>query len=593
MEKRAIGSICTSIRHRANFPRAVTGLRCRHDFHDASLTPAVARRHNFRNPGRFYGHTLVPIAKHYSTSSNAEEALKQHKESVSQISATVRRYYERKEKFRIFHGSTNSTRQPDSKKGNFVNLSSLNNVLKVDATTKTALVEPNVPMDRLVEATMAHGLIPPVVMDFPGITVGGGYAGTSGESSSYRHGFFDRTMNYVEMVLANGEVIRCSDTERPDLFHAAAGAVGTLGTTRMVELQLRDVKDYVEVTYHPVSSIEEAARQVKLFTADPTLDYVDGIMYSPSLGAIVTGKLTDTPSSGSPIRRFSDANDPWYYLHVQDTISSTHEPVTEALPLAEYLFRYDRGGFWVGAMAFEYFKFPFNAFTRWWLDDFLHTRMMYTALHKGDQSRRVIIQDLALPYSTAAEFVEYTDEKFNIYPLWLCPLKQSPGPTFHPHTPDNKGNDNTKPGESSEPEQMLSIGLWGYGPSDLKTFVSANKDLESKLRDLGGKKWLYAHTYYDEPDFWAQYGGRKWYDSLREKYHATGLPSVYEKVKVDVKAEERQANSWSHWWLGIWPLGGFWGIWKAIQSKAYVDARASSWKTMKTLKERTGSTSGK
>ena len=66
-----------------------------------------------------------------------------------------------------------------------VDSSSLSHVLKVDMERKTATVEPNVPMDRLVEEILKYGLVPPVVMEFPGITVGGGYAGTSGESSSY------------------------------------------------------------------------------------------------------------------------------------------------------------------------------------------------------------------------------------------------------------------------------------------------------------------------------------------------------------------------------------------------------------------------
>ena len=44
-------------------------------------------------------------------------------------------------------------------------------------------------MDRLVESTLKYNLIPPVVMEFPGITAGGGFAGTSGESSSFKYGF--------------------------------------------------------------------------------------------------------------------------------------------------------------------------------------------------------------------------------------------------------------------------------------------------------------------------------------------------------------------------------------------------------------------
>lgn len=88
--------------------------------------------------------------------------------------------------------------------------------------------KPNVPMDKLVEATLEHGLIPPVIMEFPGITVGGGYAGSAGESSSFKYGYFDQTINSVEMILANGEVVNASKTTHPDLFKGAAGALGTL-----------------------------------------------------------------------------------------------------------------------------------------------------------------------------------------------------------------------------------------------------------------------------------------------------------------------------------------------------------------------------
>jgi hypothetical protein len=172
----------------------------------------------------------------YSTSTPSSPAMDRHRQEVSRISATVKSFHDRGEKFRIFHGSTNSTRKSalgrDPKK--VVDTSRLNHVLHVDKDKRTALVEPNVPMDRLVEATLEHGLIPPVVMEFPGITAGGGYSGTSGESSSFKHGFFDRTLLSVEMVLADGEVITCSETENADLFGGAAGAVGTFGLESLV-----------------------------------------------------------------------------------------------------------------------------------------------------------------------------------------------------------------------------------------------------------------------------------------------------------------------------------------------------------------------
>lgn len=71
-----------------------------------------------------------------------------------------------------------------------VDTSAMSHILKIDTDNMTALVEPNVPMDSLVEGTLQYGLIPPVVMEFPGITVGGGFAGISGESSSFRYIYF-------------------------------------------------------------------------------------------------------------------------------------------------------------------------------------------------------------------------------------------------------------------------------------------------------------------------------------------------------------------------------------------------------------------
>lgn len=505
--------------------------------------------------------------------------MERHKKAVEAISSAVKTLFQRREPYRIFHGSTNSTRPQQSGKP-VVDISALRNVLQVDTATRTALVEPNVPMDRLVESTLKHGLVPPIVMEFPGITAGGGFAGTAGESSSFKHGFFNDTINWAEMILGNGDVVRASRDERADLFHGAAGAVGSMGVTTLIELQLLEAKKFVRTTYHRTNSVAEAVARIRAETENPTNDYVDGILFSKNHGVVVTGTLTDEKPAETPVQTFSGAWDPWYYLHVQDrtrnnspAASETSSPV-DYIPLAEYLFRYDRGGFWVGAAAFDYFKFvPFSRFFRWFLDDFLHTRMLYRALHGSGESARFIVQDLGLPYPAAEEFIDYTADKFNIWPLWLCPLKQTPPPTFHPHT----GETETKPDGTVTTPPSLNVGLWGWGPSDPDEFVTKNRALEDKLVSLGGMKWLYAHTYYDEADFWKLYD-RSWYDALRSKYHADTLPTVYDKVKVDVNARKETQQKWKSSLKSRPPLGGLYGIWKSIQSKDYMLHRRAEWK---------------
>ena len=96
-----------------------------------------------------------------------------HKEAVAVIATDVRRFYERGEPYRIYHGSTNSTRKSSYQRDRIIDTSSLVNVLHISRESQTALVEPNVSMDCLVQSTMEHGLVPLVVMEFPGITVGG------------------------------------------------------------------------------------------------------------------------------------------------------------------------------------------------------------------------------------------------------------------------------------------------------------------------------------------------------------------------------------------------------------------------------------
>lgn len=494
-----------------------------------------------------------------------------HRNAVEKIAASVQHYFKQHKPFRIYHGSTNSTRQPLSHRENMVDISPLSRVLKVDTNARTALVEPNVPMDRLVESTLKYGLIPPVVMEFPGITAGGGFAGTGGESSSFKYGYFNDTMNSVEVVLGNGDIVTASNKENPDLFHGASGAVGSLGITTLLEIQLIQAKKYVKATYHSVRSISEAIERIREETMNPELDYVDGILFSKEHGVVITGSLTDNIPTSARVQRFSDANDPWYYLHVKEETLGSVESIVEYIPLSEYLFRYDRGGFWVGASAFEYFKFPFNDFTRWYLDDFLHTRMLFKALHASGQSRNYIVQDLALPFATAEKFIDYTIDSFGIWPLWLCPLRQTRLPTLHPHFSGTEAD-----GQTLKP--MLNIGLWGFGPAQYDSFVAKNRELEHKLREFGGMKWLYAQTYYKEKEFWEMFD-RQWYDGLRRKYKAESLPSVWDKVKLDPNAR-RQAvdSSWGTWALQFWPLGGLWGLRKAIESGEYLIARNSTWK---------------
>ncbi|KAF6831223.1 Delta(24)-sterol reductase 1 [Colletotrichum plurivorum] len=479
----------------------------------------------------------------------------EHDAAVRRIAAVVKEFHSRREPFRIFHGSTSSTRPAHGQR--VVDISELDRVLRVDAAAGVAIVEPNVPMDRLVDATIRCGFVPPVVMEFPGITVGGGFAGSAGESSSFRHGYFDETVRSVEMILANGDVVNASPEENPDLFKGAAGALGTLGIVTKLELRLLPAKKFVKVTYHPYSSIPDAIAAIRRETGLAHNDYVEGLVFSRTSAAVVTGQLTDELPAKYKPQTFSRSRDPWFYLHARKRIANA-VPTPDLVPLRDYLFRYDRGAFWMGELAFRYFGFvPFNRLTRRAVDRLMDTRTLYKAGLGGSGSRmtfRYLVHDLSLPYGTVQTFIDWVADNLEIWPLWLCPLRAVEGPTFHPFTTDP---------EDATPQPMLNVGVWGPSSKKIDRFVRQNRDLEARLAELGGRKVLYSHAYYTEKEFWDLYD-RPWYAALRERYGAASLPDVYDKVRVDV-ARERERKSLKDKVAVSWPFAGLIGVWSAIR----------------------------
>src|SRR5512134_2341410 len=156
----------------------------------------------------------------------------EHDARVREIAARVKELAGRGETVHIAKGGVHHVvplpgdRRFQSKK---IDVSSLRHVLAVDAAARVAVAEPGVTFAEILAATLPHGLIPTVVPELEGITLGGAVAGCSVESMSYRHGgFHDSALEY-ELVTGAGEVMRVSPEREPEIFHMIHGSYGTLG----------------------------------------------------------------------------------------------------------------------------------------------------------------------------------------------------------------------------------------------------------------------------------------------------------------------------------------------------------------------------
>lgn len=437
---------------------------------------------------------------------NLQLVMEGHNARVSDLADRVKGFYDKRIPFRLYHGNTNSTRPSVRSLASSLDVSHMDHVISINLQNGTCLVEPNVAMDDLVDATLKHDLVPPVVPEFPKITVGGAFAGTAGESSSFRHGFFDAIVNWCVVILADGEIVKASKTENADLFEGMKGTFGTLGVGVLFEVRLVQATKFIELSYYAVSgSISQAKELIEDACLKPKgqVDFVDGIMFSKSNGIVITGRLANSNEDGLPVVTFHKAWDQWYYLHAKkilerglhasapsDEKSFSSSRYRELVPLRSYLFRYDRGAFWCGAYAYEYFLTPFNRLTRYMLDWFLHTKTMYHALHRSGIGELFIIQDMALPWLNIDTFFDWLDEKFKVYPQWLCPLfADGAGGGLNPHHA-LQSDLNGRAG------LILNIGVWGPCPGN--NIVATNREIEQKLHQLNGMKWLYAQTFYSE-----------------------------------------------------------------------------------------------
>lgn len=436
-----------------------------------------------------------------------------HDKAVTRLQQQIGGYYENKVPFRVYHGSTNSTRVLTFKRSEMVDTSTMNHVLSVDVKKRVAVVEPNVPMDKLVDATLKYGLVPPVVPEFPGITVGGAIQGAAAETSSHKWGCVSQTVNWVDYILGDGSLVRASQTEHSDLFYGSAGSYGSMGLVVATEINLIPATRYVNVTHYQVTSFAEGVELMKNY-AKQKYDFIEWIMFSKNHGAVVIGMMSNTVIG--KIRRFSRPFDDWYYLYVKKTANSGQN-VTETVPLRDYLFRFNRGAFWAAELAFEQSGVSFNRLTRLILDPLLRTRKLYQALQESAAGQSYICQDLVLPQETVVEFLDYINTEFTMYPIGGCPIKPEPRSQLQCN--------------GIESELLFNIGVYGLKINSYDKFVAANRKIEIKTNQLGGKKWFYAHNYYLEEEFWKVYD-KKWYNQLRIKYKATTLPDIYNRTRV-------------------------------------------------------------
>jgi len=185
--------------------------------------------------------------------------------------------------------------------------------IHVDPQSRTARAQGGVTWGELNRETQLHGLAVTggVVSStgIAGLTLGGGLGWLMG-----KYGLALDNLRSVELVTAEGEVLRTSEDERPDLFWAVRGGGGNFGIATSFEYQLHPVGPIITggVVAHPF----DRARHMLRFFRDTTASLPDelsvfgGLIHSPEgvkLSAMLAchiGSLEDGEKALRPLKEF-------------------------------------------------------------------------------------------------------------------------------------------------------------------------------------------------------------------------------------------------------------------------------------------------
>ena len=366
-----------------------------------------------------------------------------------------------------------------------IDVSDLTEILSIDPERRICVAESGVTFVDLVDATLRHGLVPIVVPELETITIGGAVSGCSIESMSFVHGGFHDTCLAYEVITSTGEVLTCTpDNEHALVFQMMHGSFGTLGIVTKLTFKLVPAKRYVKLVYERHATLAAFQASIAAHAKARDIDFMDGIIHSPSLWVLCTGTFVDR----APYTNRYD----WVKVYYQSTAKRRED----YLDTKHYFFRYNRGVTNVR---------PKSLVGRVLFGRFLQSSQWLRIAEKIHwllpKERPTVTLDVFVPFSKVPAFMEWWTRTCNFFPLWCVPYRRVRD--YEWVAPEIF--------ERMTDDMFLDLAVYGMRQPGTTNY---HRLIEEKLRELGGIKTLIAHNYYSESEFW-QIWNKQTYDAVK------------------------------------------------------------------------------
>ena len=448
-------------------------------------------------------------------------------------------------------------RPHDYKKGALrLDISPLNQVVKVHDMTASNLVSEELngyseitavatvgamaSMETLVDTLLPMGLVPAVVPEFKGITVGGAVQGLAAESSSAKYGFFHDIVVGFDVLLTNGTRLTCSKYENTELFRALPGSFGSIAVLVGAQVLCIKADPYVTVKvahYHSVSDVVSAMAlehdkllmapmdistdldvsssspsSSSLSSIEPPL-FIEGFGFTQNKFISVTARFSKSLGDDTKLLlRCNVYGGRWFFNQVRVLANGA----SRVYPTKDYLFRHDRGSFWMASYRIPQ---PIGRVMGKLLDSTAMFQLA-TALPWLFPKRQICLQDFMLPRSRVVSFFNKLEEQLDLWPMWLLPMRNVDSARI--------GSLFAQPADVDG--HLINVGAYGI-PRKAYDFIPANMHMETLLQEHGGRKVFYSHSFYSRETFYQKLYDGEAYMEMRRRYGASpALPEIYDKV---------------------------------------------------------------
>lgn len=421
------------------------------------------------------------------------------------------------------------TRQPVAG----LDVSGLDGVIEVNAAEQWADVQGVCTYETLVDATLAHGLMPLVVPQLKTITLGGAVTGLGIESSSFRNGLPHESVIELDILTGDGQLVTARpDNEHAELFAAFPNSYGSLGYAVRLRIELEPVHAFVALRHVRFADLDAMTDAIGMVVAERSwdgeqVDFLDGVVFSDDESYLTLGRWTDDIASSGLLQ-------PSDYTGQQIFYRSLRERSRDVLTVRDYIWRWDTDWFWCsGAFGAQNPRVRRLWPARYRRSDFyyrivgLENRFQVKARidrARGDLPKERVVQDVEIPLDRTAAFLRWFSANVAMTPVWLCPLRL--------RETDGVASARTWPLYPLRPGQVyVNVGFWGLvaiqpGRAD----GDVNRDIERTVAEHGGHKSLYSDAYYDEDAFAAMYGGST-YEQVKKRYDPDQrLTGMFEKA---------------------------------------------------------------